>query len=67
MTLTRLGKVVGSIRTDPSGWTYWPERNWTTNAPGFQVIAPSGARMGWFTDEQDAQAKVKRENEEWFA
>lgn len=64
---TRLGKVVGSVRTDPGGWTYWAERNWTSGEDGFQVIAPSGARMGWFRAEADAKRKVKRENEEWFS
>jgi hypothetical protein len=67
MTRTRLGKEVGSVKTDPEGWTYWPERNWTTNEPGFQCIAPSGARMGWFRTEAEAREKVARENEIWFS
>lgn len=63
---TRLGKVVGSIKTDPDGWTYWAERNWTTNEPGYITVAPSGARMRWFADEADAQAEVERQNADWF-
>jgi len=66
MKRTRLGKVVGSFRTDAEGWTYWPEKDWTTNAPGFQVIAPSGARMEWFAQERDAREKVREENAHWF-
>lgn len=64
---TRLGKVVGSIRTDPQGFTYWAERNWTTQEDGFMVIAPSGARMSWHKSEADAQRRVVEENREWFA
>lgn len=67
MTVTRLGKVVGSVKTDPAGWTYWAEKNWTTNEPGFITIAPSGARMKWCRTREEAEAEVARENEEWFS
>jgi hypothetical protein len=36
---TRLGKVVGSYNPPLDGWTYWPEKNWTTREDGFVVVA----------------------------
>jgi hypothetical protein len=57
---TRLGKVVGSVRQPLDGWTYWPERHWRTDEPGFIVAAPSGARFTWHADERDALAEVAR-------
>lgn len=67
MKRTRLGKTVGSITTDPEGFCYWPEKNWTTNEPGFVTVAPSGARMQWFANEADAILYVAEQNREWFA
>ena len=64
---TRLGKVVGSIKTDPAGWTYWAERKWDTGEPGYVTVAPSGARWTWYATEEEARARVNRENAEWFS
>jgi hypothetical protein len=51
---TRSGKIVGSYRQPLDRWTYWAEKNWTTNEDGFVVIAPSGARFEWVKDESEA-------------
>lgn len=66
-TRTRLGKVVGSVKLPLREFTYWPEKNWTTQVPGFVVVAPSGARLTWFPTEQEAQSEVNRKNKEWGA
>lgn len=60
---TRLGKKVGSVRRPLEGWTYWPEKNWLTGGSGFVVVAPSGARMGWYATEQEAADEAARQNE----
>jgi hypothetical protein len=62
---TRLGKVVGSITTDPDGFTYGGYRR--DGVDGFIIYAPSRARMEWFASEADAQEHVARKNAEWFA
>lgn len=67
MKRTRLGKEVGSIKTDVDGFTYWAENDWTTGAPGFMLIAPSGARIKWFADEASVKVEVAGRNAEWFA
>lgn len=59
---TRLGKVVGSVTRPLEGWTYWPEANWQTRAPGFIVVAPSGARWDWHETEAAAIASVAEHN-----
>lgn len=65
-TRTRLGKVVGSITTDPNGFTYWAEKDWSTGEDGFVVVAPSGARMSWFPTETEAMFAATAANAEWF-
>lgn len=62
---TRSGKVVGSYRQPLDGFTYWPERNWTTGENGFIVVAPSGARMRWHADEASALLDAETSNAEW--
>lgn len=65
---TRLGKIVGSAPpSNPEGYVYWPEANWTTGEAGYITVAPSGARMHWFADEADALAYVAEQNRDWFA
>ena len=58
---TRLGKVVGSIKTDPAGWTYWPEGD------KWMLVAPSGARWKVYDTEEDVRREVAGRNTEWFA
>ena len=66
MTRTRLGKTVGSIKTDPAGWTYWPERNRDGDVV-YVVVAPSGARMESHYNEKDARQSAEWHNEDWFS
>lgn len=58
---TRSGKVVGSYRQPLPDFTYWAEANWDTSEPGFMVVAPSGARLSWHRNEDEARMQVKRE------
>jgi hypothetical protein len=64
---TARGKIVDSYRPPLTEFTYWPEKNSTTNEDGFVTVAPSGARMEWFKAEPDAVAYVATENAKWRA
>jgi hypothetical protein len=56
---TARGHIVGSYRPPLNGFAYWPEAN------GFMVVAPSGARMKWHENEDDAIRDAQQRNAEW--
>jgi hypothetical protein len=58
---TRSGKVVGSVRTNPSGWTCWKESD------RWMLVAPSGARIKAYDSEEEARREADGRNAEWFA
>jgi hypothetical protein len=58
---TRSGKIVGSVRTDASGWTCWQE------GEKWMLVAPSGARITAYDTEAEARREADGRNAEWFA
>lgn len=58
---TRLGKEVGSVKTNPDGWMVWPEGG------RFVLVAPSGARWKPYDTEEEANRERDARNAEWFA
>jgi hypothetical protein len=58
---TRSGKIVGSLRTDPSGWMCWQE------GEKWMLVAPSGARINEYDTEAEARREVDGRNAKWFA
>jgi hypothetical protein len=58
---TRLGKIVGSVKTNPEGWSYWQDGD------RWLLVAPSGARTKSFETEDEARRERDGLNAEWFA